>query len=399
MGTNNPRLFLAVDNCFAAKRWTEPDEWGRAAVECGFRFVEASADNEADILYRGRDNMSAWVEDVRKAERRHGFRVANVYSGHGTYATLGLGHTNEAIADRFLERWVEPMIETAGALDAGLGFFAHAFPVAVLEDPQLFTQARSKLIERFARIALIADKRLARPLAVEQMYTPHQIPWTIGGTIQLIKDVFEKAAVPLYTTIDTGHQSGQAAFGRPDFEQFQQAVAHASAGMWNDVCWIGPEAAYAYLLDAASDRIDVRDAWDRIQPLMDERPYLFSSANDADPYEWLRAVGTFSPIVHLQQTDSTSSSHLPFTPTTNATGIITGEHVLRSLKQAYDATEIGSLLPPIENIFLTVEFFAGTSSRPFTVIQHLRETAAYWRGFIPEDGISLAEALRHIEET
>ena len=36
---------------------------------------------------------------------------------------------------------------------------------------------------------------------------------------------------------------------------------------------------------------------------IERRPYLFAEAHDGDPYAWLRALGRYSPIIHLQQTD------------------------------------------------------------------------------------------------
>lgn len=41
-----PRIHLAVDNCFASKRWTKPAEWMQIAYDAGITCIEASADNE-----------------------------------------------------------------------------------------------------------------------------------------------------------------------------------------------------------------------------------------------------------------------------------------------------------------------------------------------------------------
>lgn len=34
-----------------------------------------------------------------------------------------------------------------------------------------------------------------------------------------------------------------------------------------------------------------------------EHPYLFCEKRDSDLYEWMRELGSYSPIIHLQQSD------------------------------------------------------------------------------------------------
>ena len=95
-----PRIHLAIDNCFASKRWTEPREWLALASSMGLRNVEASADTEADPLYMGSEYMADWIGEVTRCEKDSGVKVVNLYSGHGTYTTLGLGHQDCRVRDR-----------------------------------------------------------------------------------------------------------------------------------------------------------------------------------------------------------------------------------------------------------------------------------------------------------
>ena len=62
-----PKVFLTMDNSFATKRWTKPDEWARIIRGLGIRHVEASADTEADPFYCGFDYLRDWLEEVRAA--------------------------------------------------------------------------------------------------------------------------------------------------------------------------------------------------------------------------------------------------------------------------------------------------------------------------------------------
>ena len=94
-----------------------------------------------------------------------------------------------------------------------------------------------------------------------------------------MRTIHARAKAPMYITVDTGHAIGQRAFLRPE--------------------------------DAA-----------------DGKDYLYSGEKDTDIYNWLRELGRFSPIIHLQQTDGNTSSHRPFTSRWNEGGIIFPEKVL-----------------------------------------------------------------------
>ena len=81
----------------------------------GIDYIEASADTEADPLYCGPEYMNDWAEEVAELQEKLGAKVATLYSGHGTYTTLGLGHTDP----RVQERLNQPDIELATFADIG----------------------------------------------------------------------------------------------------------------------------------------------------------------------------------------------------------------------------------------------------------------------------------------
>jgi sugar phosphate isomerase/epimerase len=56
--------------------------------------------------------------------------------------------------------------------------------------------------------------------------------------------------------------------------------------------------------------------------------------DERDPYLWIEQLGAVSPVIHLQQTVLHKSNHAPFTKEANATGIITREKVMSSVKKS-----------------------------------------------------------------
>ncbi len=377
----NPKIYLAIDNCFASKRWTTPLEWMGIIKDMGINYVEANADTECDPLYMGEEYIVDWVKSVKEASEKTGVKVCNIYSGHGTYATLGLAHTNSKVRQHFLNEWIKPMCDIAGELNAGLGFFCHAFSNSVLQNPALYEKYTADLCDTFARIADYAAEHNCVSVGVEQMYSPHQIPWTLEGTKKLLSDVNNNAQNPFYITIDTGHQSGQHKFLRPSHGEIKDALAS------HKTIWLGASETYNIFNHGAADEQTVYS----IETNMNKYPYMFALEEDSDTYKWIELFGSFSPIIHLQQSDGYSSSHCPFTYEFNKSGLIKGEQVLKSIKKAYKNYKSVDYLIPCESIYLTLEIFSGTSETTNSIINKITESVKYWRKFIPRDGMTLDE--------
>lgn len=388
-----PKIYLAIDNCFASKRWTDPGDWMKIIADMGVNHVEASADNEIDPLYSTDIYRQKWLDEVANESVETGVNICNLYSGHGTYSTTGLTHGDESVRDHILDDWIKPMIDTASTLKAGLGFFCHAFSTAVMQDKEKYLFHLEDLYRRLAGLAEYADSRGLNSLGLEQMYTPHQVPWTIKGACELMGNVFSRSGKPFYITIDVGHQSGQRKFLKPDHRYIEKLLDALKSGNKIENCWLGIDRAYEILHETVNDTVSrQKKKIDDIMGLADEYAYLFATYEDGDPYYWLEALGCYSPIIHLQQTDGKVSEHWPFNDNYNLKGIINGEKVLSSLYQSYFGTNAG-MPPRCNEIYLTIEVFAGTSEIPYDIIKKLEESVLYWRDFIPEDGLSLDKLL------
>ena len=389
-----PVVSLAIDNCFASKRWTKPAEWMEVARDLGVACVEASADTEADPMYCGEPYMDDWANEVVRCGEATGVRVVNLYSGHGTYATLGLGHTDERVRQRLRDLWVKPMIQTAAKLHAGLGFYCHAFPESVLQDPGLYAAQQELLFEQLGQIATYAVDQGVSTIGIEQMYSPHQIPWTIDGARDFVAQAFRRSGAPIYLTIDTGHQTGQHRFLRPSAARIVARASEATARGDDGGLWLGPRRARERFEACVSRGGAVSDPdLAFMMAEMDRSPFLFSTPQDGDPYAWLEALGCFSPIVHLQQVTKAASAHLPFTAETNSQGIIHPEKVLRSILKSYERPHPDRLPRSTKEISLTLEIFSGTAETPAEIIAKLRASVSWWRRAVPQDGRRLDELV------
>ena len=377
MAKKYPRIYLALDNCLFYKRYTTPDSWAKVTHDLGVNYIEASADTELDPLYMGEAYLEDWVEAVKAAEARHGVKVCNLYSGHGSYTTLGMAHPDARVRDNMVKNFIFPLARTAGQLHCGMGFFAHAFENEVLQSPERYAARVDVLIGELARISAYAAEHGCGKIGIEKMYTPHQYPWRNRDTAELICAVRARSGHDFYFTEDLGHHHRRFRIPSDD------AIRAAGKGG----VWLGTDRAFALAEQGGEDMPD------RVREDIRRNPQLFSEPADGDCYETLRQLGCYSPIVHLQQTGGMQSSHLPFTRAENEKGIVRGEEVLKAIKEAYDREEMPGMPERCDEIYLTLELFSGTTSIMHDVLRDCRESVAYWRQFIPRDGMYLDELV------
>jgi D-erythrulose 1-phosphate 3-epimerase len=93
-----------------------------------------------------------------------------------------------------------------------------------------------------------------------------------------------------------------------------------------------------------------------------------SHRQDADALAWIRALGNRSPVIHLQQNDGKSDSHLPFTDECNRSGIVRPSAVLTALDES-GATETSLVLEVIHSFECPEE----------QVVNDLEQSVRYWR--------------------
>lgn len=413
----SPRVYLVLDSCFAIKRWVKPRQWMQVGRDIGFTCMQASTDNEIDPLFSDAGYMADWAEDVRRAQAETGIRLTNFYTGYQTYRTVGLAHHDERNRRRLVDGWLKPMIDMAADLGAGLGFYLFAYTEEVLRNPQKYEATTDLILDHLREVAAYAGARGGAEISIEQMYSPHQPPWTIDGTLEFLKRANAPSQHPVYITIDVGHQTGQRRFRKPNRAELEAVVRRAASGESVSDAWLGPEPVYELLDEMVKEMAarpgdgmgrsrladsDVAAAVGRLEEAMTRYPYMFSSPQDEDTYAWLKAIGRWAPIIHLQQTDGRHSAHSAFTPETNRTGIVKGDQVLAALAKSFakpassdseDADNSGGMPPAVGNVYLSFEVFASNTETNRQVIEKLKQSHDYWRQFIPEDGLPLDELV------
>lgn len=391
-----PKIYLTLDNCFAIKRWTAPSQWMPLVKEIGFDSVQASFDNEIDFLYSPDWYMEKWFAQIAEQEKETGVSVNTFYTGYQTYRTAGLGHFDEQMADYLTEEWMIKAVKRLGKKHAHMGVSFFAMTEDVLQKPELYEQKYKQIVRRFKEIGRCAAKN-GIYFCSEAMYAPHQPSWTIKGTKKFLADCHGKEG-SIYTTIDVGHMTGQYRFRKPSKAQIKESIQGAPPGVSNPPFWIGAEHTIGLWQKAVEDKIHIETYLTKIMEDIERHGYLFSnSEEDSSPYAWLQELACYAPIIHMQQTNGIISSHAAFTQKNNEKGIIEGKKVLKAIAKAYEQPEDISMPPRAEEIYLAFEIFGSNIEYSYEIIEKLKETAAYWKQFVPENGIELDKLLKWME--
>lgn len=386
----DPRIHLGIDNCFAIKRWTTPMAWGKAIKDMGLQYVEAVPDLECEPLLTPTDYRKDWVEEVKRMQEELGIRVVMFYSNDSTYDSIGFSHPDRRIRDHFVEKWFGNFIEMAAALSADIGYYVQATP-----ENMLYSRKDRKLAKEYAFECMVRVNRMAKSagiqhVALEQMYTPHQPPFTITGMRKLIRDVSKESGMPFYLTEDVGHHC--PFYMRPTEEQLRKAHARYRKDRYVEI-WLGSREAYDLFAGAASEEKLSRDVLEAMAEDFEKNADLFATRDDTDCYAWLRALGAWSPVIHMQQTDGSHSSHAPFLPENNADGIVHPTEILKALWACYAQEAPEGMPAQCEDIYLIQELYLSTKDIGYQGLYKLAASTDYLREFIPADGMRLSELL------
>ncbi len=378
--TQYPRIYLAMDNCFAIKRWVRPRDWMHVIHNIGgITCVQASTDNEIDPLFNTQSFRDSWAEEVRRGERDYGMKLVSFYSGYATYRTVGLASDAKSSRMRIRDGYFKKVVDLAAQMGAQVGNTLGAFTEPVLEDPNAFRRVEARIEKNLVNMAAYAATKNVQ-YGYEQMYTPTQGYFSVSGCTDLMRRVYAAGGHPLYITIDTAHQAGQRLFMRPTREQIFRMIQD------RDTHGARLGRYLTKLVESGCSAI-------RLEREMTRFGHLFAEPGDDDLYVWAEKLGAYSPIIHLQQTDGTYSAHRPFTQKYNEGGIVSPDKLLKALAACYDAPEPVGLPPRVKEIYLAFELFFGVTESAGDILDAVSESVKFWRKHIPRDGLPLNELL------
>jgi len=260
---------LGVDNCFARKRWPRPAEWADLLAN---RFHVKYLEFTADLLDPFTSPPAAvprLAAEVKQTAEDYGIDICIYYTGVITHCLNLVSHPDDEVRQHGFQ-WLAGGARIAKLIGArGIGGHYDTIAENDVADASVYAARIEGIVESMQRLSRVARDEGLEYVALEQMYTPIEAPYTIQQSRQMYEAINADAAVPVHLTVDVGHMCCQN-------------FAH--------------------------------------------------SARDRDPYEWLREFGAVSPVIHLQQNNGDASPHWPFTKEYNARGVIDPKKVIQALQ-------------------------------------------------------------------
>ena len=329
MGKRTLHLDIGINGAFLTRRWEEPDNWMRLTAGCGYPWHEFCADVLDPFFSGDRSYQLRTAAEVSAAAEKHGVRLIDVYTGVATHRFHGLSHSHEVVRARMRE-WIVVCMDIALAMGCTrIGGHWDAFSCEVLADLTRAAEARQGTFAQFRELAHVGRAKGLTAIYNEQMYIPSEIPWTIAGAYEFLDAVNRDngEGVPIYLTVDVGHQAG---------------MHHGAEG------------------------------------------------DDLDYVAWLHHFAPVAEVVHLQQTTPDASHHWPFTAAHNSRGHVRVGAVLEAIRYGHEhwaENPLSAVMSPVEETILVAEIIPGSTKHEDVLLEELVETARYLRCFVPEGGL------------
>jgi len=210
---------LGINNCFAVKRWPEPEVWAALVREkLDLDLVQFSFDlTELSLPAAARRRQA---ERVRRACEAYGLRLHSGFTGLAAYnANLLLS------PDPVLRRWAREWYRRALAFAADLGCRAAGGHIGAMsereyDDPDLRCRRREELVTAMGELTTEAAALGLDYFLVEPMPVARELTSTLTATDELLADLNRTAAVPVRLCLDTGHAcaAGNSGLDRDPYE-------------------------------------------------------------------------------------------------------------------------------------------------------------------------------------
>jgi hypothetical protein len=210
---------LGVNNCFAVKRWPEPQAWAKII---GRDLEVGIAQFSYDLLdpLTSEPLLSFIADETLDACKGNDVLIDTTFTGLIGYSMNLLTHPHLGLRLEAL-RWYEQAVLLASKLKArGTGGHVASMSVKDFGDEGRRSYLESFLMEGLQYLASIAAREGQRLLLWEPMPLSREQPATIARAKELQARVNRSARLPVKFCIDVGHQCAWDVKGGRDLDPY-----------------------------------------------------------------------------------------------------------------------------------------------------------------------------------
>lgn len=204
----SPVIHLGINNCFAVKRWSEPEAWASIiAQELGLDVYQFSADLLPPSF--GADAARDQIDETRRAAERHGLSAHSVFTGLGVYSGNLLLDARPDIRRHAVD-WYREFIDLGARLGArGAGGYVGGLSVRSARSPETRDRLLAAQREAMRELADHAASAGLEFLLFENMAVPREY----GTGLEEARDLersLSGSGVPWVLCLDLGHPVASA---------------------------------------------------------------------------------------------------------------------------------------------------------------------------------------------
>ncbi|GAC1566328.1 MAG: TIM barrel protein [Ktedonobacteraceae bacterium] len=197
-------LHLGINNCFAVKRWPEPEQWVRIVKhELGLDCCQFSFDLVDPLLHETATRTCA--DAVRELATTHDLFIHSTFTGLAAYSWSQLQHPDLAMREAAV-RWYERAIDFTARLGArGMGGHMGAMSVQDAMNQERKKSLLQELQERLTALSQYAAQAGLTHLLFENMAVTREWGHSIEEAEWLTNLDTGEGGVPLVLCLDVGH--------------------------------------------------------------------------------------------------------------------------------------------------------------------------------------------------
>lgn len=222
------KIKLGMMNCFAVKRWPEPEVWCKIIGEdFNLRYLQFSF----DLLdpRTGSVSRDKICRRIVKATKKYSLHLTSAFTGLASYSFNLLLHPDLGMRMDALN-WYEQAIKTAAKMGAdGSGGHMGALSMQDFKDKNRKKYLMEFLTEALQHLSQVAKEAGQKFLLWEPMPLKREPPCTIEEAKQLHRMVNEGVAIPIQFCLDLGHQCAVGTTGkdRDTYEWLRQLAPYS----------------------------------------------------------------------------------------------------------------------------------------------------------------------------
>lgn len=214
------KLLLGVNNCWAVKRWIEPEVWVEiTATKLDLRYVQFSYD-----LLDPRSSNQALEDMVCRVIdtcRSYGVVIQSCFTGLAAYSFNLLSHPYISMRiDGY--NWYVEAVKLASRLKAeAVGGHVGAISVKDYRDENRRAYITSILLDSLKSLSYRAVDLGLKSILVEPMPVPREIPATISEAEYMMTEISKDPRASVKLCIDLGHACNPEASTPEDRDPYE----------------------------------------------------------------------------------------------------------------------------------------------------------------------------------